>query len=50
MLPLLSLTYIGRTKSPHTLFDKHLHHILLKFEQNRMVRNIQSSELFGKNC
>ena len=39
---------IGRLKSHHTLFDKYLDHMLVKFEQNRMVRNIQNFELFGK--
>ena len=45
MLPLLMLTF----KSLHTLFDKYLDHILVKFEQNRMVRTIQNFELFPKN-
>ena len=39
---------IGSLKSLHTLFDKYLDHILVKFEQNRMVGNIQIFELFGK--
>ena len=31
-----------------TLFDKYLYHMLVKFEQNRMVRTIQNFELFNK--
>ena len=37
---------IGRVKPLHTLFDKYLYHILVKFEQNRMVRYKPYSELF----
>ena len=33
----------------HTLFDKYLDHMLVKFEQIRMVRTIQNLELFDKN-
>ena len=33
----------------HTLFDKYLDHMLVKFEQIRMVRTIQNFELFDKN-
>ena len=33
----------------HTLFDKYLDHMLVKFEQIRMVRTIQNVELFDKN-
>ena len=40
---------IRTLKSLHTLFDKHLDHMLLKFKQNRMVGNIQNFERFGKN-
>ena len=40
---------IGSLKSLHTLFDKYLEHMPVKFEQNCMVRNIQNFELFGKN-
>ena len=29
---------IGSLKSLHTLFDKYLDHMLVKFEQNRMVQ------------
>ena len=39
----------GGLKSFHTLFDKVLDHMLmmlLKYEQNRMVRTIQNFELF----
>ena len=32
----------------HTLFDEYLNHVLVKSEQNHMVRNIQNVELFGK--
>ena len=32
-------TGIGSLKYLHTLFDKYFHHKLVKFEQNRMVRN-----------
>ena len=39
---------IGSLKSLRTLFDKYLEQILVKFEQNRMVENIQNFELFGK--
>ena len=47
MLLLLTLT-LEVLKSLHTLFDKYLKCMLVKFEQNRMVRNIQKFELFGK--
>ena len=30
------------------LFDEYLHHMLVKFEQNRMVRTIQNFKLFDK--
>ena len=30
------------------LFDKYLDHVLVKFEQNRMIQNIQNFDLFGK--
>ena len=39
---------IGSLKSLHTLFDKYLDHMLVKFEQNRMLRTIQNFELFDK--
>ena len=35
-------------KSLHTLFDMYLDHMLVKFEQNRMVQNIQKCELYDK--
>ena len=35
----------GRLKSLHTLFDKYLDHMLVKFEQNRMVRTIKKKWL-----
>ena len=41
-------TDIGSLKSLHTLFDKYLDHMLVKFEQNRMVPTIQKCELFDK--
>ena len=37
---------IGSQKSLHTLFDKYLVHMLVQFEQNRMVRIIQNFDLF----
>ena len=39
---------IGSLKSLHTYFDKSFDHMLVKFEQNRMVQTTQDSELFGK--
>ena len=39
---------IGSLKSLHILFDKYLSHMLVKFEQNRMVWTIQNFELFDK--
>ena len=40
---------IGSLKSLHTLFnDKYLDHMMVKFEQNRMIRTIQNFELFDK--
>ena len=38
----------GSLKSLHTLFDMYMNHMLVKFEQNRMVQNIQNFELFDK--
>ena len=38
---------IGGLKSLHTLFDKYLNQVLVKFEQSRMVRNVQN---FGAFC
>ena len=35
-------------KSLHTLFDKYLDHMLVKFEQNCMVGTIQNFEFFDK--
>ena len=40
---------IGNVKSFHTVFDKYLEHILVKFEQNRMVQSIQNFDIFDKN-
>ena len=39
---------IGSLKSLRTLFDKYLDYMLVKFKQNRMERNKQILELFGK--
>ena len=47
MLPLLLLTFRS-LKSLHTLLDKCLNRMLVKFEQNRMVRTIQNFEFFEK--
>ena len=47
MLPSLMLT-LGSLKSLHTSFDKYLDHMLVKFEQNRIVRTIQNFVLFDK--
>ena len=38
MLPLLADADIGSLKSLHTLFDKYLDQMLVKSEQNGMVR------------
>ena len=46
MLPLNAV--IGSLKSLHTLFHKYLDHMLVKFEQNRMVWTIQNFVRFGK--
>ena len=40
---------IGSPKSLHTLFDKYLDHMLVKFEQNPIFQSIQNVELFDKN-
>ena len=34
----------------HTLIDKYLGHMLVKFEQNRFVLNIKNVGIFLKNC
>ena len=47
MLPLLTLTLEVQSLSVHYSISI-LDHILVKFEQNRMVGNIQNVELFGK--
>ena len=39
---------IESLKSLHTLFDKYLDHMLVKFEQNRMVGTIQNFAFFDK--
>ena len=46
LLPLLMLTW--SLKSLHTLFDKYLDNMLVRFEQNCMVQTIQNIELFDK--
>ena len=38
----------GSLKSLHSLFDKYLDHMLVKFEQNRMVQTIPIFKLFDK--
>ena len=49
ILPLLMLTLeVWNLKSLHTLFDRYLDHMLVKFEQNHMVWTIQNFELFDK--
>ena len=35
-------------KSLHSLFDKYLDHMLVKFEQNRMVRTIKKFVFYDK--
>ena len=39
---------IGSLKSLHTLFDKYSDHMLVTFEQNRMLQTIQNFVLFDK--
>ena len=39
---------IGSLKSLHTLFDTYLDQMLVKFEQNRILRTIQNFGLFDK--
>ena len=39
---------IGSLKSLHTLFDKNLDYMLMKFEQNHMIKTIQNFVLFDK--
>ena len=39
---------IGSLKSLHTLFDKYLDHMLVKFEQDCMVQTTRNLELFDK--
>ena len=41
-------TDIESITSLRTLFSKYLDHMVVKFEQNCTVRNIQKFELFGK--
>ena len=36
---------IGSQKSLHTLFGKYWGNMLVKFEQNHMVRNIQNCDI-----
>ena len=46
-LPMSALAAVAG-KSLHILFYKYLDHVLVKIEQNRMVRNIQIFKLFDK--
>ena len=39
---------VGSLKSLHTLFDKYLDYMLVKFIQNHMVWPIENCELFDK--
>ena len=39
---------IKSLKSLHTLFDKYLDHLLVKLEQNRVLRNMQNLELLNR--
>ena len=39
---------IGSLKSLHTLFDKYLDHMLVKYDQNCMVQTVQSFDFFDK--
>ena len=39
---------IESLKSLHILFDKYLDHLLMKFEQNRMVPTVQNIKMFDK--
>ena len=39
---------IESLKSLHTLFDKYLDHMLVKFEQNCMIQTTRNFELFDK--
>ena len=39
---------IGSLKSLHTVFGKYFDHMLVKFEQNSMVRTLKNVELFDK--
>ena len=48
ILPSIADADIGSLKSLHTLFDKYLDHMLVNFEQNRMVQTIQNFVLFDK--
>ena len=42
--------HIESLKSLHTLFDKNLHHMLVKIHQSRMGWIIQNFEIFDKKC
>ena len=39
---------IRKSKFSPYIIHKYLDHMLVKFEQNRMVRNVQNFDLFGK--
>ena len=41
---------IGSLKTLHRFLKKCLYHMLVKFEQNRMVQITRNSELFEKRC
>ena len=41
-------TDIRSLKSLHTIFDKYLDYMLVKFEQNRIVRTIENFDHFDK--
>ena len=47
--PTIANAETGSLKSLHTLFDTYLNHIMVKFEPNRMIQNVQIFELLGKN-
>ena len=45
----VSIADIGILMSLHTLFDKYLGHMLVKFKQNCIVQTTRNLELFDKN-
>ena len=38
---------IGSLKSMHTLFDKYLDHMLVEFEQNRMIQSLHTTQILS---